>query len=249
MKKYFDVKYGENKSQKLDIYLPETDNFTVFLYFHGGGLSGGDKSRPTVLYEYLAAHGVAVVTANYRMYPDAKYPDFLEDAAMATAWVFKHMHEYGNVDSIFVGGSSAGGYLSLMLCFNKELLAKYGLSPLQIDGFVHDAGQPTTHFNVLHERGISSRRIIVDEAAPIFYVGTEEEYANMLIIVSDNDMPTRYDQTMLLAATLREFGHGEKIKVKIMHGVHCSYVDRIDEKGDVVFGKIVCDYIKKIKLK
>lgn len=65
-----------------------------------------------------------------------------------------------------MGGSSAGGYLSMMLCFDKKYYEAVGVSPSDISGCVHDAGQPTVHFKVLKERGIDSRRIIIDESAP-----------------------------------------------------------------------------------
>lgn len=49
----------------------------------------------------------------------------------------------------FHGGSSAGGYISQMLCFDKTWLSKHGIKATDISGFIHDAGQPTCHFNVL----------------------------------------------------------------------------------------------------
>lgn len=245
MKKIIDIEYGRDEMQKLDIYLPDADSCPVFLYFHGGGLECGDRKCDAGLYEYLVSNGIAVVSAEYRMYPNAKYPDFLEDAAAATAWVLDHIREYGNVTSIYVGGSSAGGYLSQMICFNSALLAKHGKSPCDIDGFVHDAGQPTAHFNVLREKGIDTKRVVVDETAPLYYVGLDEKYPNMLILVSDNDMPGRYEQTLTLVATLRDFGHVDNVTLKVMHGKHCAYVYESDEDGHNIFSKMVLDYIVK----
>ena len=59
-----------------------------------------------------------------------------------------------------------------------------------------DAGQPTAHFNVLKYADVDPRRIIVDETAPLYYVGLESEYPPMRFVVSDNDMTNRYEQTM-----------------------------------------------------
>ena len=80
-----DVCYSEKTKQCLDIYLPESNEFSVLLYFHGGGLKAGDKAKEKVFYEYMVSQGIAVVSANYRMYPTAKYPDFIVDAANAVA--------------------------------------------------------------------------------------------------------------------------------------------------------------------
>lgn len=246
MKIYSDIPYGRLDEQKLDIYTPDSGNFPVFLYFHGGGLENGRKSGDdiTLIAGYLTARGIGFASADYRMYPTAVYPEFIRDAAMASAWAKKHLPEYGGNGEIYVGGSSAGGYLSMMLCFDSRYLAPYKMKPADFTGFIHDAGQPTTHFNVLRERGIDSRRVIVDEASPLYHICAEGEYPRMLFIVSDNDMPGRYEQTRLVLATLKDFGHADYDCIE-MQGRHCAYVGAADEKGESVFGRMVCEYIKK----
>ena len=54
------------------------------------------------------------------------------------------------------------------------------------------------HFNVLREKGFDTRRVIINEQAPLYYVGIEKKYPKMLFIVSTNDLENRYEQTMLL---------------------------------------------------
>lgn len=243
MKTYLDICYNEKNKQYLDIYLPEAEEFAVVLYFHGGGLVSGDKSDQRTFFDYMVSHGIAVVSANYRMYPAFKYPDFLMDAADAVAWVFKNMGKYGKIKGIYVGGSSAGGYISQMLCFDERWLSKHGIQSIDISGFIHDAGQPTCHFNVLRERGLDTRRVIIDDSAPLYHIDDTKQFPPMLIIVSDNDMQNRYEQTMLLISTLKHFGHSEKVEFKIMNGTHCAYVDAVDANGKSIFGKTVKDFI------
>ena len=240
-----DISYGSCEAQKLDVYLPDADHFPVFVYFHGGGLEAGDKRAETAIFEYLPEKGVAVVSANYRMYPDAKYPDFLEDAASVVAWAFANMKQYGSVEGIYVGGTSAGGYMSQMLCFDESWLAKHGIRPLDIAGYVHDAGQPTCHFNILRERGLDTRRVIIDDSAPLYHIAADRQYPPMLIIVSDDDIPNRLEQTRLLVSTLRNFGYTENIYLQMMHGKHCAYTGAVDENGDSIFGKLALEYIIK----
>lgn len=245
MKNFLDICYNQQTNQYLDLHLPDNEEFAVVLYFHGGGLVKGDKSREKTFYEYMASNGVAVVSANYRMYPDCKYPDFLVDAADATAWVFENINKYGKIKGIYVGGSSAGGYISQMLCFDDKWLSAHCIKPTDISGFIHDAGQPTCHFNVLRERGLDTRRVIVDDSAPIYHIDGDKQYAPMLVIVSDNDMQNRYEQTMLLISTLKHFGHCDNVQLKVMNGKHCSYVKAVDDNGESVFGKIVLEFINK----
>ncbi|MBQ8551532.1 MAG: alpha/beta hydrolase [Clostridia bacterium] len=246
MKLIRDISYcaDGHPAKKLDLYLPEGTGFPTFVYFHGGGLESGDKAQDG-LGTYLTSRGIALATANYRMYPTARYPEFIMDAACAVAFVKEQICKYGGNDRIYVGGSSAGGYLSMMLCFDKRYLAPYNIDPDTLAGFVHDAGQPTKHFNVLREYGEDTRKIVVDEAAPLYHIGKSPAYAPMMFIVSDNDMENRYEQTMLMLSTLKHFRYSEdKIRLEVMHGNHCAYVSRpADENGVHEFGKMIADFI------
>lgn len=246
MKKISDIRYGSYERNLLDLYLPDSENFSVFIYFHGGGIEAGDKSDAERFAEYLSKRNIAVVSANYRLYPDAEYPDFIRDAAAAVSWTHKNINSYGYCEKFIIGGTSAGGYLSMMLCFDKTYLSAHGIDAEKIDGFFHDAGQPTTHFNVLKERGIDSRRVIINEAAPIYHIGLATSYPPMHFVVSDNDMLSRYEQTMLLLSTLRNFGYdSSKYDYSLMHGTHCHYFTQTDENGDNVLGTLIYDFIKK----
>jgi len=70
---------------KLDLYYPENaKDYTTVVWFHGGGLTGGEKFIP----EKLKEKGIAVIGVNYRLYPKVKCPVYIEDAAAAVAWAF-----------------------------------------------------------------------------------------------------------------------------------------------------------------
>lgn len=252
MKIIENINYGiaNHPSQVLALYLPdnhEAESFDVFVYFHGGGIVGGDCTNQIEMVQYLTERNIAVVSANYRMYPTAVFPEFVMDAAAAVSWAYNHMSEYGEAKRFFVGGSSAGGYLSMMLCFDKKYLMPYGIDPVNIDGFIHDAGQPTRHFNVVREAGLDPRRVIVDEAAPLYHIGTSEKYAPMIFYVSDNDMENRYEQTMLMISTLKHFGHtAPDVQLRVLNGSHCHYIQQVSENGESVFGNMIYDYIKSL---
>lgn len=246
MREINDVKYND-LGELLDIRLPETDFDTVFVYFHGGGLKNGDRTAGMVFSEYLTERGIAVVSVEYRMYPGAKFPDYLEDCADAVAWTFEHIKEYGNCEKIYVGGSSAGGYISMMLCFDPKHLGKHGIKPTDITGYIHDAGQPTGHFEVIKEKGHDPRDVVIDETAPMYFLGKNgTDISPMFFIVSDNDMKCRYEQTLLMLATLNHFGYDqEKISLSVQHGTHCHYVNKLDGNGVSVFGKLIYEFINK----
>ena len=91
---------------KLDIYYPEDiKDFPTVVWFHGGGLTGGNKHIPHELTE----QGFAVIAVNYRLSPRATNPAYIEDAAEAVAWTFRNIRQYGgDPDKIIVSGHSAG---------------------------------------------------------------------------------------------------------------------------------------------
>lgn len=251
MKKIENVFYKETGLEKnlCDLYIPDAEEFPVYVYFHGGGITSGSKGGNPHL-ELIAQKGIAVVDASYRLYPDVKYPEFLEDAASAVAWAKENMGKYGKVTGIFVGGSSAGGYITQMLCFDKKYLAEVGIDADEISGYVMDAGQPTAHFNVLREHGEDSRRVIIDERAPIYYIDDTRTYPPMQIFVAENDMENRYEQTILLMSTLKHFGHDmERVSYHYMEGYrHCRYTNEVID-GRCRFSDMVAEFIKKYEVK
>lgn len=242
------IVYNTETGMILDIYLPEGETRASFLYMHGGGLVGGSHETAAQAFApYLTSHGIAVFAIRYRFLTEAPYPACVEDAAAAVAFAKTEGVKYTKCEKLFVGGSSAGGYLSMMLCFDGRFLARHGLTPLDMEGFIHDAGQPTCHFNELKHRGIDPRRVIVDERAPLYHVGTAAGYPPMFFIVSDDDMKNRYEQTKLMVSTLHHFEcDASKITMQVMHGRHCQYNARIDEDGNPAFGKLILSFVETV---
>lgn len=229
-----DIIYREEffKNCRLDLYLPDGGvPCPLLLYFHGGGLTEGSKNNyaESSLCQALSTQNIAVASADYRLSPDTRFPGYIEDCAAAAAWVYRHGREYGNFTNFYIGGSSAGAYLSMMLCFNKKYLTAAGADSARISGFIFDAGQPATHFHVLSERGLDSRRLWIDDAAPLYYIDREfskEELPKLLLIAADHDMPGRLEQNTVLQAALLQFGYPpQKLALHIMKDHrHCDYL-------------------------
>lgn len=240
-----DIIYGSQDpdSQKLDLYLPEGDCADLFIYFHGGGLESGDKDCRLPFHQ-LVERGKAVISANYRMYPKAAFPEFLEDAAAVVHWAKKHIGSHKNIKHFYVGGSSAGAYQTAMLAFAPEYLGRYGIQTTDIDGYIIDSAQMTTHFNVLRERGLDTKRIVVDEAAPVYFINENTAFPNILVLVSDHDMPCRLEQNLMFLKTLEMFGcPAEKVTYRLMEGfTHCGYLQTEE------YVNLLNDYIDNTKL-
>lgn len=236
--------YGDGE---IDLYMPEGISMPpCIVYFHGGGLEGGARADDRELYMDIAENGVAVAAADYRLYPEASYPQFVEDAAAAAAFVRQKAGHLG-IGRVYIGGSSAGAYLSMMLCFAERFLGTYGLRAADFSGWFFDAGQPTTHYNILRERGEDTRLIRLDEAAPLYHITRDftEGAPPVQIVVADGDMPSRPEQNLLLRAALIHFGYPEEnIGFQVMCGYgHCGYGGEVRE-GRRVVGKMVTDFIQ-----
>ena len=238
MKMIKDIIYGtqDSESQVLDLYLPEAEAADVLFYFHGGGLENGNKSGG-IRFEQLVNAGKAVISANYRMYPKAVFPEFLEDAAAVVNWAKENLSNYIKINHLFVSGSSAGAYITAMLAYDSKYLGTYGIQTTDISGYIIDSAQMTTHFNVLRERGIHTQRIIVDEAAPVYHISENTVFPNAMIVVSDNDMPCRLEQNLMFMRTAKIFGcPEEKMVYKLMKGFsHCGY-SNTGEFADMILG-------------
>jgi acetyl esterase/lipase len=190
---------------KLDIYFPvNKKSFTTVVWFHGGGLTGGQKSIP----ELLKEKGIAVVAVNYRLYPKVKCPTYINDAAAAVAWTFKNIHEWGGDPAkIIVSGHSAGGYLTSMLGLDKSYLAEFGVDADRIAMLVPFSGHAITHFTVRKEMGIAGEQPIIDQYAPLFHV--RKDAPPLVLITGDRELEMlgRYEENAYMYRMMKVVGH------------------------------------------
>ncbi len=189
----------------LDVYYPEEkEGYPTVVWFHGGGLTAGNKSIPKELKEQR----MAVVAVNYRLYPKIKAPVYIEDAAAAVAWVFKHIEDYGgDPELIFISGHSAGGYLTSMVGLDQKYLKKHDIDANHIAGLIPFSGHTITHFTVREERGIEGTQPIVDDLAPLYHV--RKDAPPLLLITGDREMEMmgRYEENAYLWRMMKEVGH------------------------------------------
>jgi len=224
---------------KLDVYLPDQGkHWPILVWFHGGGLKAGDKYgtptdgvKPGQMAASLAKAGIAVVCPNYRFSPKVKFPAYLDDAAAATAWAKREMTSHGaDVDRLFVGGHSAGGWIAFMLGLDGQFLKKRGIDASDIAGLVPVSGQTVTHSTVRSEQGLGRHTIIADEAAPLYHLG--KEAPPMLIIFGDNDMAGRADENELFVEMIRRAGNKEVRSLRVAERDHSSIANEIARLGD-----------------
>ena len=118
------IEYGKAGGEilKLDASIPDGPGpFPAVILVHGGSWTRGDKSpgpandSMAMMFDALTKGGFAWFAINYRLAPDHKYPDCLDDVTTSIRWVKKHAKEY-HVDPkrIAISGHSAGGHLAAL---------------------------------------------------------------------------------------------------------------------------------------
>jgi acetyl esterase/lipase len=190
---------------RLDLYYPaEAKAFPTVVWFHGGGLTNGDRFIPPILKE----KGIAVVAASYRLSPRVKCPAYIEDAATAVAWTFRNIEKYGGLTNrIYVSGHSAGGYLTAMIGLDKRWLAVHGLDANRIAGLIPFSGQAITHFTIRNERGIDAKQPVIDDLSPLHHVRKDAPPLVLITGGRETELLGRYEETAYLWRMMKEVGH------------------------------------------
>ena len=112
----FSIPVRDGDEIALRLYAPTAECLPVLLYFHGGGFTVGSLDTHDVLCRRLSAlSGCAVVSVNYRLAPQYKFPTAAHDAWDALQWLVAHANRLRlDASRLAVGGDSAGGTLATM---------------------------------------------------------------------------------------------------------------------------------------
>jgi acetyl esterase/lipase len=125
------IAYADGVRHKLDVYAPEQrgEPAPVVFFIYGGGWSRGDRGEYEFVGRALASRGFVTVIADYRLVPEVRYPEFLEDSANALRWVQDNIANYGgDPNRLFLAGHSAGAYNAVMLALDPSFFREYGVT-------------------------------------------------------------------------------------------------------------------------
>ena len=140
------LRYGAGERRLLDVYRPAAasaaaNKAPVIVFLYGGNWVSGERHDYAFVGQALAARGFVVVIPDYRLYPEVRYPDFLDDAAQAVAWTRREIGAHGGDPArLFVMGHSAGAYNAAMLALDGRWLGKQGSTPDALRGWIGLAG-------------------------------------------------------------------------------------------------------------
>jgi acetyl esterase/lipase len=138
------VEFAPDAGLSLDVYRPQTDvdlRAPVVVFFYGGNWQRGMRQQYRFVGRRLAQHGVLAVVADYRTWPRAGFPAFVEDAARAVAWTREHAPRFGgDPQRIHVAGHSAGAQIAALLATDPRYLRLHGLAPRDLAGAIGLSG-------------------------------------------------------------------------------------------------------------
>ncbi|MEO7324830.1 MAG: alpha/beta hydrolase [Dokdonella sp.] len=135
--------YSPQLDLKLDVYRPSpsTTAAPIALFFYGGSWRSGSRDEYAFVGKALAARGIVTIVADYRKFPQGRFPDFETDAAVATRWTIDHAREWGGDPArVFLIGHSAGAHIVALLATDARYLTTVGLKPRDVAGVVGVAG-------------------------------------------------------------------------------------------------------------
>lgn len=123
--------YGPAARHRLDLYLPLVRNSEtpIAVFFYGGSWKWGSRRRYGFVGHALASRGIATVVADYRLYPDVRFPAFNHDAALAVRWMMDNRARYDLGErSVHVMGHSAGAHIAASLALDPTYLSGVDLN-------------------------------------------------------------------------------------------------------------------------
>ena len=122
-----DLPYARDDRHNLDIYLPKNKiSQDVVVFIHGGAWDTGNKNEYLFAGLAMSEMGYTTVVPNYRLYPEVRFPQFIEDVAIAIASLPKHFAAQGihfqEPLNIILMGHSAGAHTAAMLASDPKYL-------------------------------------------------------------------------------------------------------------------------------
>ena len=214
------IAYGDGPRQTLDVYVPTGSGpFPVAVFLYGGGWNSGDRGMYRFVGGALADKGFVTVIPDYRLFPDVRFPSFLQDNAAALRWTRETIGRYGGASGpFFLIGHSAGAYNAAMLALDPQWLAGVGMGRSDLRGTAGLAGP----YDFLPLDTDELREIFgpADQLArtqPINFV--DGKAAPMLLLAGNKDTTVDPANTLRLAARIRQAGGSvqERIYAGIQH--------------------------------
>lgn len=213
-----DMPYADAERQRMDLYLPNTDEIKpqVVMFIYGGSWEEGDKQDFSFIGQAFARLGYVTVIPNYRLYPEVEFPAFIVDVAKAIAELpaslqqdtvrqhlsFDAQHCISG-QQIILAGHSAGAHTAALLATDLTYLNEQGVDAEVLTALIGLAGPYDLPLE--HERVEDKfTRVEGDEANPIALA--HERVPPTLLIHGESDTVAKPEHAERFAERLRQLG-------------------------------------------
>lgn len=217
-----DIVFDAQHGLALDVYTPTgAAHAPVVVFFYGGRWEKGSRGQYRYAGAALATQGMVVVIPDYRKYRQVKLDGFMTDAANAVGWTRAHAGDYGgDTNTIFLMGHSAGAHIGALLATDKSWLARIGMQPRDLAGFIGLAGPydftPITDADMRGMFGDTPQQ--QRKSQPVDFVDGDEP--PMLLLQGTGDHTVESKNATSLANALR--AQNEPVELRLYPGVSHS---------------------------
>jgi acetyl esterase/lipase len=141
---YLTVPFAPDIGLSMDVYRPRVatgKKVPVVVFFYGGSWQRGNRAQYKFVGQRLADNGLLAVIADYRTYPQAMFPAYMDDAARAVRRVQDQAATWGgDPNRIYIAGHSAGAQIAALLATDPRYLHAHGIEPDQLAGVIGISG-------------------------------------------------------------------------------------------------------------
>lgn len=243
---YIETEDYQNDKDVLDIYMPEgAKNVPVLVFFHGGALLQGKKEAGKEIGRKLAASGIGLISANYRLSPEFQHPDHVNDAAAATRWVLQNIASYGgDPTKVYVSVHSAGAYLAALLAVDPQYLKTNEVLLPKIKGsilisaflYVEETAKDRIATNPIFKSIWGEDPQKWAKASVSGHLGPNK--SPMLLIYADGDAPWRKAQNKQFVVSLNASGNKNITLKEVPNRTHRTLISAILEPDDQIVNAI-----------
>lgn len=234
-------RFGSLPRQQLDVYAPGTqDQAPVVVFWYGGSFERGNREKYRFVGAALAEAGLVAVLPDYRVYPEVRFPVFVEDAAAAVRWVRDNIKDYGGDPTrIFLMGHSAGAYLATLTALDRRYLQKAGAGDLRLRGVIALSGPHvlTPNTDVLNRIFAAPWRLV--DWQPVHFASVAAP--PMLLIHGASDTLVDPEHSSRLAEALRLAGASAQLELiaGAGHADTVAAISRVARSRGPVLEKVV----------
>ena len=198
--------YADGPRHGIDVYRPRGHGpHPLVVFFYGGGWEEGDRAMYRFVGAALAAAGFCVMIPDYRVFPEVRFPTFVEDGARAVRWSIDQAAGFDADGSrIVLMGHSAGAHIAAMLALDPQWLAATGVDRQRIAGLVGLAGPYDFTPNTPAHRSIFGPTSERPRTQPISFAGPDAPPA--FLATGSADRVVDPGNSERLAAQLRASG-------------------------------------------